>query len=141
VEFSVTEADFKRALQDPAMAALEAHGSDDHSLPAVKAVFAIAPALVQALTPDSLQAIKRPVTIVAGDADTVAPPDTNARVVAKLIPKAQLHMVPGAGHYAFLATCTAFGVANVPVCAQAGPQDQAHRLAIEQAKALFSRAL
>lgn len=141
VEFSVTEADFKHALEDPAMAAIEAHGPDDHSLPAIKAVFAMAPALVQALTPESLRAIKRPVTIVAGEADTVAPPDTNARVAAKAIPNAQLRLLPKAGHYAFLSTCTAFGIANVPVCAQAGPQDHAHRLAIDEAKALFGRTL
>ena len=141
VEFSVTEADFNRILQDPAVAAIVAHASDDHSLPAVKAVFAMAPALVQALTVESLRAIKKPVSIVAGDADTVAPPETNARVAAKMIPGAHLQMLPGAGHYAFLSTCTAFGITNVPVCVQAGPQEQAHRVALEQAKALFGEAL
>lgn len=141
VEFSVTEADFNRVLQDPAVAAIEAHASDDHSLPAIKAVFAMAPALVQAITIDSLKSIKRPVTIVAGDTDSVAPPDTNARVAAKWIPGAHLQMLAGAGHYAFLSTCTSFGIANVPVCAQAGPQNEAHRVALKQAEALFDRSL
>jgi predicted dienelactone hydrolase len=140
VEFSVTEADFRRALQDPQFAAIEARASDDHSVPAVKAVFAMAPALVQALEPESLKAMHRAVDIVAGDADIVAPPDTNANVAAREIPGAQLQMVPKAGHYAFLASCTPFGAANVPVCTQAGSQDDAHRIAIEQAKALFRRA-
>jgi predicted dienelactone hydrolase len=141
VEFSVTEADFNRAMQDPDFAAIEARSPDDHSVSTVKAVFAMAPALVQAIEPDSLKRMNRPVRIIAGDADTVAPPETNAQVAAKAIPGAQLQMVPGVGHYAFLATCTPYGIANEPVCAQAGPQEQAHRLAIEQAKVLFKRTL
>jgi predicted dienelactone hydrolase len=121
--------------------AIEARSADDHSVSTVKAVFAMALALVQAIEPDSLKRMNRPVRIIAGDGDTVAPPETNAQVAAKEIPGAQLQMLQAVGHYAFLATCPPFAAANVPVCAQAGPQEESHRLAIEQAKALFKRTL
>jgi pimeloyl-ACP methyl ester carboxylesterase len=83
----------------------------------------------------------QPAWIVAGDADTVAPPATNAEVAARLIPRAQLGMVPQAGHYAFLSTCTPTAIAGGRVCALAGPQELAHRLAIEKAEELFARYL
>ncbi len=141
LELRMTEADRLRALQDPQIAATQAHAHDDHSVAAVKVVFAMAPALVQALDPQSLEGLRPPTWIVAGDADTVAPPATNAEVAAQLIPGAQLYMVPQAGHYAFLSTCTPAAVASGRVCALAGPQEPAHRLAIERAEELFARYL
>jgi predicted dienelactone hydrolase len=72
----------------PEVAAEVAHAGDDHSIPAVRAVFVLAPALVQALYPTSLAQMRMPVAIVLGDADTVAPPTTNGLVAAKLIPGA-----------------------------------------------------
>jgi predicted dienelactone hydrolase len=141
LEFNVTEADRDRALQNPQVAAAKAKAHDDHSLAAVKAVFAMAPALVQALDPQSLETMRRPTWIVAGDADVVAPPATNAEVAAPLIPGAQLNMVPQAGHYAFVSTCTPAAVAIVPMCALTGPQEPAHRLAIDKSEELFGRYL
>jgi len=101
----------------------------------------MAPSLVQALDPQSLESLRPPTWIIAGDADTVAPPATNAKVAARLIPGAQLDMVPQAGHYAFLSTCTPAAMTTVPACALTGPQEPAHRLAIEKAKELFGRYL
>src|SRR5581483_3879596 len=103
-------------LQDPQIAALEPLDSRGHALGSVKAVFAMAPAIVQSIDPASLEHLRPPVTIVAGTIDTVAPPDTNARVVAHLVPGARLEMVPNAGHYAFLSLCTPQGMANVKIC-------------------------
>jgi pimeloyl-ACP methyl ester carboxylesterase len=82
-----------------------------------------------------------PVWILTGDADDVAPPATNAQVAAAHIPGARLTLLPGAGHYAFLATCTDAGVAAIPVCRLAGAQEAAHRTAIAQARELFGRYL
>ena len=141
VEFTVTEADRTSALQNPQVAASEARAKDDHSLASIKAVFVMAPALIQGVEPNSLEAIRRPVWIVAGDADTVAAPITNAKVAAHLIPNAKLDLVPGAGHYAFLATCTPAGMAEAKICKLAGPQEEAHRLTIARAEELFSHAL
>jgi predicted dienelactone hydrolase len=141
LEFGVTKADRDRALQDPQVAALEARARDDHSLAAVKAVFAIAPSLVQALDPHSLEDLRRPTWIVAGNADTVASPATNAEVATRLIPGARLDMLPQVGHYAFLSTCTPAAVASARQCARTGPQALAHRLAIANAEELFGRYL
>jgi len=77
------------------VAAEAAHAGDDHSIPAVRAVFAMAPALVQALDPSSLAHMRTPVEIVLGTADTVAPPTTNGLMAAKLIPGAELEPLPG----------------------------------------------
>jgi predicted dienelactone hydrolase len=141
VEFTVTGADRNQALKVPAAAASEARAGHDHSLASVKAVFAMAPGLVQGISPRSLAAIRRPVWIVAGDADVVAAPATNAQAVARLVPGSRLDLVHGAGHYAFLSTCTPAGLAEVPLCKLAGPQDEAHRLALSRAEALFSATL
>ena len=103
------------------------------------AVFAMAPALVQALDVRSVEHLNLPVWIVAGDADTVAPPATNAAVVARLAPESVFDLLPQVGHYAFLSTCTPAGVASIRVCALAGLQAAAHQLAIAKARELFDR--
>ncbi|QWP77074.1 alpha/beta hydrolase [Lysobacter sp. K5869] len=141
LEFAITEDDMRKALQRPEVAALEAGAGADHSLPAVKAVFAMAPALVQAFTPESLQRIDVPVRIVSGEADTVAALDSNARIAAEAIPGAHLTALPEVGHYAFLSECTPAGREKLAICAQTGPQASAHEVAVEQALKLFRRAL
>ncbi|MFM0645194.1 alpha/beta hydrolase [Paraburkholderia bryophila] len=73
--------------------------------PRVKAVFAIAPALGEALTAESLAAITIPVSLVAGAGDVTAPVDTNIRRIAASMPKASVTFVPDAWHYTFLDTC------------------------------------
>jgi predicted dienelactone hydrolase len=141
VEFTVTEADRTKTLQNPEVAASEARAENDHSLASIKAVFVMAPALIQCIQPHSLETIHHPVWIVAGDADTVAAPALNAQVAAHLIPGAGLDLIQGAGHYAFLSTCTPAGIAKAKLCKLAGPQEEAHRLAISRAEKLFSHAL
>jgi len=141
-ELAVTDADRERALKDPEVAALAVTAHDDHSVPAVKAVFAMAPALIQAIDPESLMTIGKPVAMVAGEADTVAPPATNAQAAARLIPGARADMVPQAGHYAFLSACAPAAAASVSICALASPQQAAaHTRAINAAKELFARYL
>lgn len=141
IEFAISEDDMRKALQRPDVAALEATAGADHSLSSLKAVFAMAPALVQAFTPASLAAIDVPVRIVSGEADTVAALDSNARAAAEAIPGARLTALPKVGHYAFLSSCTAAGREKLKICAQTGPQDSAHRTAIAQALKLFQRTL
>ena len=141
-EFVVTPEDVQRTLATPEIAAEFAHAGDDHSIPGVRAAFAIAPAIVQALPPEGLAQIKPPVAIILGDADPVAPPDTNGLVAAKAIPNAELRVLPGVGHYDFLSTCTPAGVAAVPLCAAIKvPQDATHQAAIDMALAFFGKTL
>lgn len=140
-EFAVTQVDAQRALASPPLAAEAAHAGDDHTLAGVRAAFVMAPAIVQALPPESLARVDVPVAIILGDADPVAPPATNGLAAAKAIPNAQLKVLPGVGHYDFLSTCTAAGVAVVPLCVMTVPQDPTHQAAIDMAVAFFDKAL
>jgi predicted dienelactone hydrolase len=140
-EFVVTMDQAQGALASPDLAAEAAHAGDDHTIPGVKAAFAIAPAIVQALPPEGLAKMRVPVAILLGDADPVAPPDTNGLVAAKAIPHAELKVLPGVGHYDFLSTCTPAGQAVVPVCTAKVDRDQTHQAAIEMALAFFGKTL
>jgi predicted dienelactone hydrolase len=117
---------------DPVLQAQLAHAKDNHSIPAVKAVFAIAPALVQAIAPDSFARIHVPTAILLGVGDSAV----------KAIPGATITRLPGVGHYDFLSTCTAAAKASVSICADVKlPQEATHAEALAKAKALFDSAL
>lgn len=140
-EFAVTLDETERALASPELAGEAAHAGDDHSIPGVRAVFAIAPASVQALSPEGLARLRVPVAIILGDADRLMPPATNGLVAAKAIPRAELRVLPGVGHYDFVSTCTPAGVASEPICTAKVPQDPTHQAAIDMALAFFGRTL
>jgi predicted dienelactone hydrolase len=129
-EFAVTINEAQAALKSPALTAEASHAGDNHSILGVRAVFAIAPALIQALTPDSLEGINVPVAIILGAADDVAPPTTNGLAADQNIPL-------GVGHYDFLSTCTPDGMATVPICTAKVPQEYTHKLTIEFARAFL----
>lgn len=140
-EYRLTMDDAQKALEAPELAAEAAHAGDDHAIPGVKAAFAIAPAIVQGLPPEGLAKMKVPVAIFLGDADPVAPPDTNGRVAAKAIPGAQLTELLGVKHYDFLSTCTDTGRAVVEICKDELPQDPTHAAAIKAALVFFGKTL
>jgi predicted dienelactone hydrolase len=66
-EFPITAEQRDAFFQDPAYAKAMRHMGDDHSIRNVRAVFAMAPAIVQGLDPASLERMSVPVTIVLGD--------------------------------------------------------------------------
>lgn len=101
----------------------------------------MAPALVQALVPASLESMRLPVEIILGGADTVAPPATNGLAAARMIPNASLVQLSGVGHYDFLSSCTESGRAKVRLCKASVPQEDTHQRAIEAAEAFFGRNL
>lgn len=140
-EFPLSTEQMLAALKAPDLAAEAAHDGDDHAVHGVRAAFAIAPAIVQAFDPAGLKADETPIAIILGDADPVAPPATNGLVAARNLPHAELKVLPGVGHYDFLATCTPAGIAVVPVCAGLPPQDPSHRAAIDMALAFFAKTL
>jgi predicted dienelactone hydrolase len=110
----------------------------------IRAVFAIAPALGPALIPESLAAIRLPVAIVSGADDRVVPVTSNARAIASRIPDAMLTLVPGAGHYTFLAPCTQEGRARQPLlCGDAAGVDRGavHRQTVDLAARFFATTL
>jgi predicted dienelactone hydrolase len=140
-EFPLSMDDAQKAVASPELAPEAARAGDDHAIPGVRAAFAIAPAIVQALPPEGLARIKVPVAIILGDADPVAPPETNGLVAAKAIPHAQLKVLPGVGHYDFLGACTPAGVALSPLCKTKVPQPASHQAAVEMALAFFGKTL
>lgn len=140
-EFAVTTRDAEAELKRPEIQAEAARATADHSIPQVRAAFAMAPAIVQALKPSSLARMRTPVEIILGDADTVAPPATNGLVAARTIPNSSLIRLPGVGHYDFLSSCTESGRAIVPLCKSNFLQADAHREAIDAASAFFRRRL
>jgi predicted dienelactone hydrolase len=140
-ESNFTAGDYVELLKRPDIQADMAHASDDHSIEQVRAVFVMAPALVQALDPASLERMHRPVEIMLGDLDTTAPPATNGLVAARMIPDASLIRLPGVGHLDFLSTCTELGIARVPICKTDVPQAETHERAIRAAEVFFDRQL
>ena len=138
-EFAVTLDQAMAAFASPELAGEVAHAGDDHSIRGVKAVFAMAPAIVQALDPASLAAMNTPVSIVLGDADPVAPPHTNGGVAARAIPRAQLKALPGVGHYDFLSVCSPQARASIPICRTEVPQGMTHVTALQTALIFFGR--
>jgi predicted dienelactone hydrolase len=140
-ELAVTQEQAMAALTSPELAPEFAHANDDHSIRGVRAVFAMAPAIVQAFDPASLSAMTTPVSIVLGEADPVAPPHTNGGVAARLIPRAQLKALPGVGHYDFLATCSPQARARIAVCQTQVPQGPTHVAALQAALVFFGRNL
>lgn len=107
----------------------------------IRAVFAIAPALGEAFDAGSLGRIELPVQIAVGEADTVAPPETNARRIASGIKGAKLLVIPGkVGHYDFLDECTEDGKKLVTrLCADEDTVDRAavHELVSREALDFF----
>jgi predicted dienelactone hydrolase len=140
-ELAFTRADAEEVLKRPDIQAEMAHAGDDHAIPQVRAAFVMAPAVVQAFAPASLQQMHVPVEIILGDADTVATPTTNGLAAAKMIPNVSLIRLPGVGHYDFRSSCTDRGRAIIPICKTKVPQADTHRQAIEAAEAFFSRQL
>jgi predicted dienelactone hydrolase len=71
--------------------------------PRIKSAFLMAPAYGFAFDFKGLQSIRTPVSIVAGEADSVVPVNENAKHFAKEIPGCKLNILKGkVGHFVFL---------------------------------------
>ncbi|WP_293677902.1 hypothetical protein [uncultured Phenylobacterium sp.] len=141
-EFAVSREAEQAVLASPEAAAAVARSRGDLSLPEVRAAFVMAPAIVQALDPASLRALRTPVSIILGVADDVAPPNTNGSAAARAIPGARLKALPGVGHYDFLSRCTPAGEAIAPdLCTVTVPRGETHRSALEAALRFFAQTL
>lgn len=91
-------------LPAAAVASLKRSGASYRD-PRIKAVLAMAPALGKALDPQSLTHVDIPIRLIAGTADTTAPPPGNILHVAQFLPRAQVSMIDGATHNTFLDSC------------------------------------
>ena len=140
-EFTVTMEQAEAFLASPEAAPAVARAGDDLSIPEVRAAFVMAPAIVQALDPRSLQSLRTPVSIILGDSDPVAPPNTNGSQAARAIPGARMKVLAGVGHYDFLSQCTPAGMALVPICPTDVPRGETHHAALEAALQFFAQTL
>ncbi|MFC0593989.1 alpha/beta hydrolase family protein [Ottowia pentelensis] len=113
----------------------------------VKAVFAMAPGMIQAFGMDAngLRQTRVPVHLVVGAGDQTTPADENAAFAARHIPQARLQLLPGTvGHEIFTNECDADGRANFPEsCVDAPGVDRAalHQAIGQAALAFFDRTL
>jgi len=108
-------AKFKAIRQQPDVQRALQQSGDSFADSRIRAVFAIAPAVARAFTPESLQKISIPVEIVAGAADPIAPPADNASFFAAHIKGAKLTILPGGiGHYTFVDVGTDAGKKQFP---------------------------
>jgi len=82
--------------------------------PRIKAVFSIAPDLGKGFKPEGIEQAAIPVLIIVGDEDRITPPNENASYYATHLKDAQLQIIKGASHFAFMNKCTAFGHQILP---------------------------
>lgn len=89
---------------------------NDFSDPRIRAVFAIAPGRsVLGFSQDSLQAINRPVHLIGGDGDTIAPPDPCCAWLSQNIRRCHFEILDGGvGHYMFLPEGSIMGQETAP---------------------------
>ena len=119
-----------------------ARSADSFRDPRIRAVFAIAPALGMAQTPESLHAMRVPVDLVVGAADTMAPAATNADLIKAHTRGAKETILPNVTHFAFLDVCTAAGKQTLPRYCQDPPElDRAavHAQVSEMAVQFFAK--
>lgn len=130
------------AAASPELQPFVQQAQEDRSIPGVRALFLVAPAIVQAFAPEQLRALRQPVAIVLGTADEVAPPVSNGDVAAALIAKATLHTLPGVGHYDFLSECTPLAMKRLqPLCTTTVPKTQTHDVVVDDAVRFFGQTL
>jgi predicted dienelactone hydrolase len=104
----------------------------------VKAVFAMAPGLIQVFGFDEagLKQLAVPTYIIVGAGDTVTPLKENAEFAAKYIPHAQLYVIPGpVGHNIFVNECNDEGKAELTEPCIDDPTVDRQEQEIRQAKA------
>jgi predicted dienelactone hydrolase len=78
-----------------------------HHDPRVKAAAIAAPAIGYAFTKDGLAAVTAPVQLWRAENDQIAPNEWNSDIIKAALPKPpDDHLVPNAGHFAFLAPCS-----------------------------------
>jgi predicted dienelactone hydrolase len=83
--------------------------------PRIAAAVIAAPALGFSFTPDGLAGIKAAIQLWRGDSDEILPHPRHAQNVYEGLPtKPEYHVVPNAGHFAFLAPCTPMAESIAP---------------------------
>ncbi len=75
--------------------------------PRIVAAVIASPAVAYAFSAEALSPVKVPIQLWRGDSDEILPhPNYAQAVYDRLAVKPEYHVVPNAGHFAFLAPCT-----------------------------------
>jgi predicted dienelactone hydrolase len=113
--------------------------------PRIKAVVSAAPALGFAFGREGLASVRAPVQLWRAADDQVLPHPYYAEAVRFDLPTPpEMHVVPHAGHYDFLAPCSAALAAQVPAICHSEPgfdRAQFHQRLDAEVVAFFSRTL
>jgi predicted dienelactone hydrolase len=128
----------------PEMKASMARAGESYRDRRIRAVFAIAPALGEALDSTSFADVDIPVFLTAGTNDVTAPVATNIHRIAGFMSNAKVVMVPGAAHYTFLDVClpaAAERLANICVDPPGVDRDKVHAETLERAVDFFMGTL
>lgn len=127
---------------DPVLRRRLTEQEGDFSDARIKSFVVFSPALIQALTDESLARISTPIEVVAAGADAVAPSPTNSERLASKTFSARLHAIPEAQHYAFLNECTPRAIKALASCTDGGRKRAVvHDAAAALAIAHFDRTL
>ncbi|MFN7213175.1 MAG: alpha/beta hydrolase family protein [Lysobacteraceae bacterium] len=97
------------AAQSPAFQAGIARSAQPVTEARIRAVYAIAPALVTLLEPAELAAVNSQVRIVLAEQDRQIPMATTTELLTRGLRQSSQLRIPEAGHYVFLAPCTLRG--------------------------------
>jgi len=97
------------AEQSAPFAAGLARGAEPVHDQRIRAIYAIAPAMVTLLEQSHLSAVDVPTRVVLAEQDEQIEVASTADVVSRYLPRADLVRIAKAGHYAFLAPCTLRG--------------------------------
>ena len=112
--------------------------------PRVKALLLMAP-LSLMFGRETLADVHVPVLLYSGDGDKIVFPDKNADALARKLPVApEFKVIPGAGHFVFMAPCTDEHITAMPgLCTDAKGVDREdiHRDLIYEAGRFFSKSL
>ena len=86
----------------------------------IKAAVVAAPAVSLLFGPDDLKQVSIPIQLWRAGHDQQVVDEWNTAIVRKQLPEAEEHVVPGAGHYVFLAPCSDALAKQVPqICEDA----------------------
>jgi predicted dienelactone hydrolase len=115
------------AATRPGAASAAAPGPRGLADPRIKSAVVAAPAIGFTFSPDGLKNVSIPVSLWRAEDDTVLPHPWYAEAVRQALPRPpEYHVVPKAGHYDFLAPCSAALAALAPViCTSAVGFDRA----------------
>ncbi|BBX02184.1 dienelactone hydrolase [Mycolicibacterium moriokaense] len=126
---------------------LDAAPALDVADPRIKAVFAMAPGIIQAFGMDKagLHELKLPTYLIVGARDTQTPPDENAEFAAQNVPGSELNILPGdVDHEIFTNECNQIGRDEFPeACIDAPGVDRTalHREIADAASRFFDSHL